>query len=177
MSYVSRRPAYARPNVLFLPNNAGSVQAYSVATTTTATSRNFFYAFGAPYDTGLVSISAWCASGTTQTYDFALYDATGTRLGSLGATSINSTTGLKTWSPATPISMQAYSVYYAAFNSSSTTPTWVMNGPSAASRYSHSTFYAGASSSSLPTSITLNTLLRVTDASSTQPFLKLTFSA
>jgi len=60
-----------------------------------------------------------------QNFDFGLYNSSGGRIASRGSTAI-SATGIRTWTPSTPLSLTAESQYYAAFATDSAAPTWAV---------------------------------------------------
>lgn len=174
MSYSTRRPQIVLPNnTLFVPNALDHFFGGNVFDPAAVNAnRGIFYQFSAPYDTAVQSISVWCAAGTTQNFDLGLYDGAGVRLGSLGSTGIASTTGLKTWTPTTPISVAADTTYIAAFACDSATPTFVSVFGLSGQISSGLTF--AASQMPLPATWSAQT---VWNAASRVPLLKIVFSS
>lgn len=174
MSIGTRRPrAYVPRDTLFLPSigNAFCLGRVSNATSALTANRAYYNAFSPPYDTAVATVSVYCVAGTTQNFDMALYDAAGTRLGSLGSTGIASTTGIKTWTPSTPIGVQAGTIYYAAFGTDSATPTWTTWGASVFRGSQFGTLIQ-ATAFALPASWTTPTIA----AGVVLPLLRITFS-
>lgn len=174
MSIGTRRPRVYLPRLtLFVPNvlTAPAINVGAPSHSAMTANRAYYNAFSAPYDTALATMSVYCATGTTQNFDLALYDAAGTRLGSLGSTGIASTTGIKTWTPTNPISLTASTIYYAAFATDSATPTWASPGAQAFRNVQMGTLIQ-ATAFALPASWTSPTIA----GNVVIPQLRLTFS-
>ena len=91
--------------------------------------RALYLPFSLPVTMRMVSMSVF-ATSISGTYDLGLYDETlAVQLGHLGSTTV--ATGLNTWTPATPVLLEAGRNYYAAMSCSNTTANFIRVNPSA----------------------------------------------
>lgn len=174
---AGRRPlVYLPQNKLLLPSVMSVYGAPSKTVSNASAlvaSRAHYMPFVPAYDTGLTSIAFYLAAGTTQNFDLGLYDAAGTRLTSLGSTGIASTTGVRTWTPTTPYSLEAGNLYYAAIACDSATPTFTGLLSSTATNMVYAGLIQGTAFP-LPATWTTPTLSGANTIN--WPFLLLTFS-